>query len=213
MDALPQPYRDHFLAGTVNQLPGRFFPAAIPRHVISMAVLFGLMYLLPAVFLLYSGLVAWYTRAPWLARISEDLSGSWGKLAVGLVILAVIVGGLGWMLRMSWLAWLRCRTWTVIKRSTPEEAHYGLLLGDQHLVFRHGEHFDEHSCGWLAKSAITRCQVKTVRHWFPKRSYPVDVMSLHHKKAGQIHELLIPERFGMSAKVMGEEVNRWLQSE
>jgi len=201
------------MAGTVRQLPGWFYPAAIPHNAISLAVLFGLMYLLPALYLMYSGLVAWYSRAPWLSRISEDLSGHWGKQAVGLVILAVVVAGLIWMLRMSWLAWQRFTTWRIIRQNTPSNDQYGLLLGDQHLVFRHGEYFDEHHCGWLPKNSIVGCRVNTVRHWFPKRSFQVNVMSLNYQQDGQQHELLIPERFGMTAQQMVGAVEQWLQSD
>ena len=200
------------MAGTVRQLPGRFYPAAIPNHVISMAVLTGLMYLLPGLFLMYSALVAWYSRAPWLARISEDLSGHWGKQAIGMVILTVIVAGLVWMLRMSWLAWLRFTTWRSISQRTLDNDHLGLLLDDQFLVFCHGEHFDEHQAGWLPKNSITNCRVKTVRHWFPKRSFQVTVTCLQYQHGGQQQELIIPERFGLTAHKMADEIERWLQS-
>jgi len=208
---LPEPYCEHFARGTVKQLAGQFFPAATPNNVISMAVLLGLMYLLPTLFLLYSGLLAWYSRAPWLARISEDLSGSWGKQAVGLVILAVIVIGMAWMLRMSWLAWLRFNTWRTIKHSTPDSDHHGLLLDDQYLVFRHGEHFDEHCCGWVPKSSITGSRVKTIRHWFPKHSYDIQVVSLTYLSDDHNKELVIKERFGMSAVEMVNEIECWLK--
>jgi hypothetical protein len=170
------------------------------------------MYLLTTFFLMYSALVAWYSWAPWLARISEDLSGHWGKQAVGLVILAVIVDGLVWMLRLSWLAWQRFTTRRSIRHRTLDNDHLGLLLDDQCLVFCHGENFGEQHCGWLPKNSITSCRVKTVRHWFPKRSIQVNVMCLQYQHGGQQQELIIPERFGLSAHKMVAEVERWLQS-
>lgn len=211
---LPAPYDVHFAAGTTDQLPGHFLSAQAPKNARLMALVFGLMYGLPALYLIFSGLLAWSGRAPWLGRMADDLSGSWGKQLAALLIAALVVAGLLWMLHMAWQAWRRWRIWQAIQHSTNGSAGaHGLLLDGHHLVFKHGDYFDDHTAGWLPKASIHRCEVTTVRQWFPKRSLDIPVVRILYRDGEQIKALVLKERFGLSAPAMGELIERWLNSQ
>ncbi|WP_223787396.1 hypothetical protein [Marinicella meishanensis] len=211
---LPPPYLDQFTAGGNSQFSGQFLPAQAPNNARLLAVLFGLMYFLPVVYLLWSGLLAWYSRAPWLSRVVDDLSGSWGKQLVALLLGAVMVAGLAWMLRMAWLAWCRFHTWQAIQHSTAgQQGAHGLLLNADHLVFRHGDYFDDHTVGWLPKVAIHKVEITTVRQWFPKRSFHIPVVRILYHDGEQIKAMILKERFGLSAQAMGAMIERWLATD
>ena len=211
---LPAPYRERFTSGTIQELEGRFFPGQIPNNAITATVVFGLMYFLPAVFLIVSGLSAWYQRAPWISRVADSVSGSWVMLLVFLAIATVIIWSLGWMLRTCWLAWLRLRSWQTIKaQMAGTKAHHGLLLDEHNLVFCHGEHFDEYTCGWLPKSAIQSCEATAIRQWFPKHSYYIKVVRIQYTDPkDETQELILKERFGMGTEEMSSVITEWAGS-
>ena len=211
---LPAPYRERFTSGSINELKGQFFPGQIPNNAMAAAVLFGLMYFLPVVYLLLSGLLAGYQRAPWISRVAESLASGWVMMAVGLAIGLVIGSGLVWMLRMSWLAWLRLLSWQTIKgQLAGAKAHHGLLLDEHNLVFCHGEHFDAYTCGWLPKTTIRSCEATAIRQWFPKHSFYIQAVNIQYTdQHGQIQELILKERFGMGAEEMSGVIKEWAGS-
>ena len=135
-------------------------------------------------------------------------------LLVFLAIATVIIWSLGWMLRTCWLAWLRLRSWQTIKaQMAGTKAHHGLLLDEHNLVFCHGEHFDEYTCGWLPKSAIQSCEATAIRQWFPKHSYYIKVVRIQYTDPkDETQELILKERFGMGTEEMSSVIKEWAGS-
>lgn len=208
---LPERYRVAFEKGRIDKKVARFFPCQVPTNAISSALFFAAIYLIPAIYLTVAGTVALMQKRELVSRMISDMTSGWLMLLVGLLIAATVVWGLYLMLKTGLHACYRAQAWKQIKQTlSTADSHYGLILDENNLVFRHGEYFDESTCGWLTKAAIRSCRVKQIKVWFPKRSYFIDVVSVQYVDDQQQHELILKERFGMTAVTMCQQLEKWL---
>ena len=209
---LPRSYRDALESGTPHAVAEHFFPYAPSPSAVFWAGFFSILYILPAVIVLCAGPYYVLQDSTLAPRILADMTSSLPRFLVGFAIFGTIAWGLAQMLNLGLRALARAVTSVRMARAAAEgKCHYGLLLDEQGLAFRHGDYFAEHSCAFLPKSAIESCGVGKVRVWFPKRSFDVDVVRIYYSDGrGHSRELLLRERFSMTVREMCDRIREWL---
>ena len=141
---LPQPYRNQFesgefRAGTNPQ--ATFFPYKPSFMAMLMAILLSAMYIVPVLLLIYAGLYSVFKDSTLISRILTDMTAGVLQFMVIVAIFGTIVWSTYFMLKMSRRAFAGAAAWSKVKRAAPPgKHHYGLLLDEQSLVLRHGEH-------------------------------------------------------------------------
>ncbi len=209
---LPQPYRDQFTSGNVHSAAGQFFPYKSSSATVAWAIFFSCIYILPAFVIIYAIPYYIYQDSTLVPRIIEDLTSGLFPFLVIITIFGAIVWITVFMLKMGWQSLARVAAWRKMQQAiTRGEHHYGLLLDEQNLVFRHGEHFDDYTCAVLPKHTINKCFVSKVRVWFPKQSFDINVVKLYYvDKQEQSNELVLREHFSLSALEMCDQIQAWL---
>lgn len=209
---LPERYRDRLISGKPNADAERFFPYQPPFFAVLEAVFFSLIYLVPVLIVVCTAPYHVYRNPTLIPRIFEDMTSGGVQFFGILAIFGVIAWGLFFMSRMGSKAVARAAVRIRIQGAAAlGRRHYGLLLDAEGLVLRHGEHYAEYICAFLPKSAIKDCFVATIRVWFPKRSYDVEVVKIRYvDEQGQANELELREEFSLSAAEMCEEIRAWL---
>ena len=211
---LPKKYHQIFESGQFDSIKGDYRECNPPSSAMITAVFFSIIYLLPSVFILISGIHLFLEKPKLISQIVEDLSSGFGFLIIGIILFSIIVWGLYLMLKMAWHSWLRVGHWMQVNnRKNNDKSGFGFLLDEHNLVFRHSEYFDEYTCAFLPKTSIISHKSDKIRFWFPKQSYNINVVKIQYKdEQQQIRELIIKERFSMTASNMNQLIQQWVNA-
>jgi hypothetical protein len=210
---LPQLYQDQFKSGRIA--PSTQFFAFKPSETsILFAVFLSIIYLLPALGLIFYGIPTYIFRNPEIiARLIRDILTGRGPFLILTVILGVIFGGLFWMLWMGWLALKNGIFLLNAKRSDANNVEaYGLLFDTQNLVIRHGDHFDHYLCAFLPKEMVTESFADIVRVNSGRHAIDINVVKIWYMTENKLsRELVLNEHFGLSAAEMQQMISDWRQ--
>jgi len=210
---LPEHYRKQYESGRFGSSV-KFWKCAVPPNAIFLAILFSLLYIVPALFIIISGIFTAINKPQLINRMIEDLSSGIGFLLIGLLIFSVIVWGLYCLLNMGWRSLMRAQAALKLNsKYSNDNNHYGLMLDSQYLIIRNAESFDDYQCAILPKNSIKNHKVCKVRIWFPKHSYYVNVVKIEYVNENQLtQEMLIKERYNMTSVELNKQIQQWLKA-
>ena len=181
-----------------------------------MAIFFTLVYILPALFLLFYGIPYLLTQNPDLiARIISDWVSGLGQFIVLTIILGIIFGGLFWMLWMGWLSLKNLFVWFRTKRpDSLGEGKYGIIFDKENMVIRTGDHFSDFSCAYLPKESIDQSFTSTVRVRYEtqKQAEFIEVVKIRFRNVeGLMSEIILKEEFSLTADELHQVISNWRQ--
>lgn len=214
---LPQKYQDQFESSEIGP-NSRLYPFVPSEGSLWMAIFLTLIYILPALFVLFYGIPYYLSRDPDLiARVVSDWISGLGPFFVMTVIFGVIFGGLFWMLWKGWLSLKNAYVWFF---HTPQQeplapGHYGILIDLENLVIRHGNSFADFSCAFFPKESITQSFTSTlrIRKEGDKQPRFVDVVKVRFvNEEKESDELVLYEDFSLSADELQQVISSWRQA-
>jgi len=212
---LPQPYQNQFEAGTIHRQKGQFYPYQAGGVAVFLAVFLGLVYLLPALMVIYMTLDVCFTRPDLVRRVLSDMFS--GILPfLGLTAIFGVLIGVTWFMLLNGLrAVIGAVVFFEIKEAAADDKrHYGLLLDQHSLVYRHGDYFEDHQCVFLPKKQIEQAFVGVIRVEGAKRSYNKEVVKIHYRDEGeQVRALILKVDFSTPVKTLADQIQRWLADE
>lgn len=217
LEELPKKYQDQFESGATGPNT-RHFPFVPSDGSPLMAIFFTLIYILPALFLLFYGIPFYVARNPdMIGRIITDWVSGLGPFLVTTIILGVIFGGIFWMLWMGWLSLKNAYVWYfhTPQREALAPGLYGILIDPENLVIRHGDSFADFSCAFFPKESITQSFTSTLRIRLETDKQPrfVDVVKVRFVDEEKVsNELVLYEDFSLKADELQQVISSWRQA-
>ena len=208
---LPQEYRDLFEAGDIHLAAGQFFPYKPSGVAIPMAIIPGALYLVFGVGLIFMLPYYFLQDTARLSRLLDGLTAGVFPFLVTLAIFGVLIWGIYFTLSNG----LKAVAAAIIAIDAKRQAevgkhHYGLLLDEKHLVLQHGEEFDDYTCAFLPKNAITNSFATQIWVEGTKHRIKHDVVKIHFiNEQGYADTLVVREYFSTTAAEMAEQIQQW----
>lgn len=212
---LPQRYQEQFESGEIAA-NSRFYPFVPSDVSLPLAIFLTLIYILPALFLLFYGIPYYLSRSPELIGeiMSEWVTGLTPFLLL-MVIFGVIFGGLFWMLWLGWLSLKNVFVWFRTKPPAPLGAgKYGIIFDQENMVIRHGDSFADFSCAFLPKESIKQSFTSTlrIRSEMDKTARFIDVIKIRFvNEEKRSDELVLKEEFSLAADELQQIISSWRQ--
>ncbi len=209
---LPQRYRDRFESGNIHSVAGQFLPYKPSSVALPVAASASIIYILPALGLIFTLPYYFYKDTTLLSRIINEMTSGVIQFLVPLVIFGVIAWGVYFMLSVGLRSVTNATFWIKNKRAKADgKHHYGLLLDDPNLVLRQGEHLTDYTCAFVPKSAIQECFADNIWIKGVKRRIKIDVVKVRYVDEQKYpQELVLREDFSMSARDMSDQIQQWL---
>ncbi|MFK7800152.1 MAG: hypothetical protein AB8G95_00840 [Anaerolineae bacterium] len=214
---LPEKYQDQFESGEIGP-NGRFYPFVPSEGSLLTAILFSVIYIVPALGLMFYAIPYYLSRNPEVIaeNIRTSITGL-GPFLVLMVIFGVVFGGLFWMLWQGWLSLKNVYVWFFHTR--PQEplgpGLHGILIDLENLVIRHGDSFADFSCAFLPKESITQSFTSTlrIRTEADKHARFVDVVKVRFvNEEKQSDEIVLYEVFSLKADELQQVISSWRQA-
>ncbi|MEM7345401.1 MAG: hypothetical protein AAF485_14265 [Chloroflexota bacterium] len=209
---LPQQYQDLFESNHLNGSMTQFFPYKPSFSAVPKAIFLSLAYILPALIVVFGAPYAVYQDPTLVSRIINDLTSGVIQFLVIAAIFSLIISVTYFMLDMGiralgdWAVWARTR-----RAAETETYHYGLLLDEDNLVLRSGNHFEDYNSAFIPKGMIKTCFVSQIRVEGSKQNFNINVVKLRYvDEQKERKELALKEQFSMSAAEMCDIIQQWL---
>ncbi|MEM8858333.1 MAG: hypothetical protein AAGD96_08435 [Chloroflexota bacterium] len=212
---LPKKYQDQFTKGHMP-VSGRFYPFKVVEGSWFVAILFTLIYLIPALAIsVYIVPVYFLGNPASRERIFNDLTSGIGPMIATIILFLILFALVAWMLVMSWRAWQNVRV--LLNTKTPDlnqSEKYGIIIDDENFVLRHGDHFADYACVFLPRASIEQSFTSTlrIRTEADKQARYINVVKVRYlNNNDSIEELVFREDFSLSSDELHRIINDWRQ--